>query len=291
MTPPDDISEGVPSMTGPRVYVSVDMEGIAGISRVENVAPGHSTYSRGQVLMVEEANAAVRGAFDAGASAVVVADSHGPMDNLPPDLLDPRASLLNGSPRPCGMAEGLERSFDAALFIGYHAAAGSTGVLSHTFTPFWTDFRLNGSTASEADVNALAASEHGVPVKLMTGDDQICEAGIRGVDGLRTVQVKRSLSWTSAESLAPSEARARIHEAARAAVADETIAPATQPGNLTVELDLRSPAYADVIELVPTVRRLTALTVSVDCSDAAGIHRFVTVASFLATSATPSPIR
>lgn len=278
-------------MSGPRVYISVDMEGIAGISRLENVAPGHSTYERGQILMTEEANAAVRGAFDAGACEVVVADSHGPMDNLPPDLLDSRALLLHGSPRPCGMAQGLDEDYDAALFIGYHSAAGTPGVLSHTFAPFWTDFRLNGATASEADINALHAGEHGVPVKLLAGDDQICAAGILGIERLHTVEVKRHLSYTSAQSISPQMARSRIHEAAAAAVADTSIHAATLPETLTVEIDLRTPAYADVIGLVPTVERLSAMTVRVECTNAAGILRFATIASALSISATPAPTR
>jgi D-amino peptidase len=269
-------------VSGPRVFISVDMEGVAGISRLENASPAHSSYARGQLLMVEEANAAVRGAFDAGASDVVVADSHGPMDNLSPELLDPRARLVNGSPRACGMMDGLDVNHDIVFLIGYHAAANSPGVLSHSFTGWWSDFRLNGVTVSEADVNTLYAASLGVPVALLTGDDRICGSPAGGMTRLRTVAVKQCLSHTSANAMSPQQARTAIYEAAKSTVSEGSWPTATVPDRLRVEADLKASAYADLVAMVPTVERVSELTVGIDCGDVGDIYRFISVAGTLA---------
>ncbi|MCD2106251.1 M55 family metallopeptidase [Rhodococcus erythropolis] len=148
------------------VYISVDMEGIAGIATLDQIVRGGHGYQRAQALMTAEANAAIAGAFDAGAQSVLVNDSHGTMDNLLHAELDPRTRVLFGSPKLQCMAEGLTAEHDVALFVGYHAPAGGPGVLAHTFSALFTDVRLDGRTVSESDVNSLYAATHGVPVGL-----------------------------------------------------------------------------------------------------------------------------
>ena len=277
-------------MTGTSVYISVDLEGVAGVARLNNTAPGHSTFPRGQVLMTEEANAAVAGAFDAGASRVVVADSHGVMDNILPELLDARATLVSGSPRTCGMVCGLTEEFDAAFFVGYHAAAGQPGVLAHTFTGHWTEVRVNREPQSEADVIALVAGEFGVPVKLLTGDDETCTSGIRGVSGLRTVEVKKHLAYNAALSLSPTAARDAIRAGAARALTDD-IAALVVPDRIQVDIDLKAPGAAELAAAVPTVERLTQHTVRVECTSMAGVYAFITVVSALAAHAVSAVTR
>ena len=116
------------------VYISVDMEGIAGIATLDQTIRGGGGYHRAQMLMTAETNAAIAGAFDAGATSVLVNDSHGTMDNLLHADLDPRARLIFGTPKMQCMAEGLTSDHDVALFVGYHAPAGGPGVLAHTFS-------------------------------------------------------------------------------------------------------------------------------------------------------------
>ncbi|GAA3166939.1 hypothetical protein GCM10020255_053070 [Rhodococcus baikonurensis] len=106
------------------VYISVDMEGIAGIATLDQTIRGGGGYHRAQMLMTAETNAAIAGAFDAGATSVLVNDSHGTMDNLLHADLDPRARLIFGTPKMQCMAEGLTSDHDVALFVGYHAPAG-----------------------------------------------------------------------------------------------------------------------------------------------------------------------
>ncbi len=107
------------------VFVSIDMEGIAGIAHLKQVWRGSDDFPASRELMTGEANAAVAGAFDGGATGVVVNDSHGDMYNLLAEKMDPRAELLIGSPKPLSMMQGFGAEFDVALFIGYHAGAGT----------------------------------------------------------------------------------------------------------------------------------------------------------------------
>src|SRR5690349_20270992 len=117
------------------VYVSVDMEGVAGISALQQVMRGSGDFPEARRLMTLEANAAVEGACDAGATSVVVNDSHGDMFNLLPEELDPRAELLTGTPKPWSMMQGFGPGYAVALFIGYHAPAGTeAAVLDHTYS-------------------------------------------------------------------------------------------------------------------------------------------------------------
>jgi D-amino peptidase len=117
------------------VFISIDMEGIAGIAHLQQVWRGSDDFPASRLLMTREANAAVAGAFDGGATGVVVNDSHGDMYNLLAEEMDPRAELLIGSPKSWSMMQGFGPDFDVALFIGYHASAGTEGaVLDHTYS-------------------------------------------------------------------------------------------------------------------------------------------------------------
>ena len=162
-----------------QVYISVDMEGIAGIATLDQTVTGQSGYCSAQSLMTAETNAAIAGAFEAGATSVTVSDSHGKMDNLLHAELDPRARLVFGTPRAQCMAHGITPDQDVALFIGYHAPGGTPGVLAHTFSSEFIRMRINGHEVSEAEVNALYATSRGVPVGLITGDGQICALAAR----------------------------------------------------------------------------------------------------------------
>src|ERR1700709_2551768 len=115
-----------------KIYISADIEGVAGVVTTLQGTPGNLEYERARRLMTEEVSAAIDGAFAGGATEIVVNDSHGPMVNLIPELLDPRAELIIGRPKPMNMCAGLAAGFDAVFFTGYHSGAGRHGVLSHT---------------------------------------------------------------------------------------------------------------------------------------------------------------
>lgn len=248
-----------------KVYISVDMEGISGIATFDQVIRGGTGYPRAQELMTAETNAAIEGAFEGGASEVLVNDSHGTMDNLLHEQLDPRARLIFGSPKAFCMAEGLTSDFDLAMYVGYHAPAGSEGVLAHSFSSYFNSFTLNGEIASEASVNALFAATRGVPVGLVTGDDVICAIADRSFKGVRTVPVKVAHGVTAANSLSPARARKAIRENAAAAVhgiAATRLLPV--PDQLRLEIGFQTALAAELVEAVPGVKRINNLTISRD---------------------------
>src|SRR5918992_6153816 len=129
---------------------------------------GHEDYPIARRLMTGDANAAIAGAFDAGATEVVVCDSHGPARTLLVEELDSRATLVRGLHKPGKMVEGLDSSFDAVCLVGYHARAGAAhGILNHTWLgKEIQDVWLNGEPAGELRLVAAVAGHFGVPVVL-----------------------------------------------------------------------------------------------------------------------------
>src|SRR5262245_16833044 len=149
-----------------RIYISVDMEGVCGITHLAQCRPSHPDYGRFRRLMTEEVNAAVAGAVDAGATDVLVNDSHFTMTNVVIEELHPAASLISGTNKPFCQMEGLDKSFDGVFFIGYHEGDGEgDGVVNHTLMSATIRcVRVNDLVVDEAMINARVAGSHGVPV-------------------------------------------------------------------------------------------------------------------------------
>ena len=248
------------------VLISVDMEGVAGIATRQQIHPQGRDYPIARALMTAEANAAVAGAFDGGATSVVVNDSHGPMDNLLGEQLDQRADYVVGDPKPLDMMQEVTPQTGVVLFVGYHAgAADPAGVLAHTYSGSgFAEVRLNGRSISEAELNALMAAAAGVPVGLVTGDDVICAVAEKAFPGVITVPVKTALGRTAARSKHPAAAREAITAGAARAVASataRTIRPVPIPDELVIEAELRPNGAIEMAALVPGTERTDARTV------------------------------
>lgn len=203
-----------------KVFISTDFEGVAGIVDWDQIMVGSSDYEMGRRLLLGELNAAIDGAIAAGATEFVVNDSHSSMRNLSPDLLHGQARLITGKHKPMYMMEGLDASFDAILFLGYHGSIGaSQSVLSHTYNPraIW-EVRINGEIVGETALNALVAAHYDVPIALVTGDQVTVEEARRLNPEPVCVEVKRSISRYASESLHPEVARELIHTGARHAL-------------------------------------------------------------------------
>jgi D-amino peptidase len=241
------------------VFISIDMEGIAGIATREQCRRGADDYAMGRRLMTAEANAAIAGAADADADHIVVRDAHGDMANLIPDDLDRRAELIFGSPSALSMMEGIDRrDFDVALFIGYHAGAGvGDGVLAHTYSgASFYDVRIDGQTMTETELNARLAGLYGVPIGLVTGDDRICELAEQRLDGVRTVAVKRGHGVNVTASMHPEAACEAIREATSSVVTRANdLTPFTADGPFHLEVDLTDLRRAELCAMPPGVER------------------------------------
>lgn len=271
-------SGGAQATPRKKVYISVDLEGIAGVVANTQTSPGGANYEWARKLMMAETNAAIEGAFAGGATEVLVNDSHGPQTNLRPDELDRRAMLITGQPKPLGMTQGLDSTFDAAIYIGYHAP-GSTAdaVHGHTFSGALKVVRLNGKEVGEYGLNAMVAGHWGVPVVFIAGDKAAVEMArdfIPGVDGL---VVKDGIGFYAARTMHPLEARERITAGVRAALLKRVARqPVSLGSSITLEIELASLAYADQVALIPGIRR-TGRTVSYTASDALTIYKVARV--------------
>lgn len=270
-----------------KIFISADIEGIAGVMRPEQCSPGHAEYQIARGLMEQEVNAAIDGAFAAGASEVVVADSHAMMTNLRAENIDHRARLLQGKPRLLSMLEGLDSSFSGMMFIGYHSAAGEFGVLAHTINGrAFAQVMINGKVMSECDIYASAGNEQGVPLWLVTGDD-ILQREIKKdyPQAVEFVCVKRAISQTTAESISPQYARQAIREAAVRAVkaaCNQPVSCVSAPYRL--QLRASKPVLADLFALIPGVKRHDAVTVGYQAEQMTTLIRLLSVFSYLAST-------
>jgi D-amino peptidase len=206
---------------GLKVFISVDMEGLAGVVAGPDVSPGAPDYPHFRAIMAGETNAAIEGAFRAGATDVLVRDAHGDKRNLLPADVDPRARLLRGaSAGPKNMMEGIDSTFDAVVFIGYHAKAGTPGaILEHTSTGNVVDFAINGVSLPEGGYNALTAGLYGVPVVFIAGDRAVVDQ-VRALLGpIGAVAVKEEIG-DAALGMSPKRAQEEIRRGVEQAIRD-----------------------------------------------------------------------
>src|SRR5262245_11120865 len=267
-----------------KVWISCDMEGVAGIVDWSQCTPDDPVaYARGCALMLAEVNAAIDGATAAGADEIVVNDSHGRMFNLDPAELHARASYLAGRHKPLYMMQGLDESVDAAFLIGYHGSiSGSPSVLSHTYNPeVVSGARINGRWVGESGLNALVTQHYGVPIALVSGDQVTRDETEPFAPDAEYVVVKESITRFSALNLHPHESCDRVREAARSAVekvAAGTVSVASIDSSVRLELDTQTGDMAAVATWVGGVERLDERTVLIAGDDLLDVfRRFVAV--------------
>ena len=275
-----------------RIYISVDMEGVAGIAHPHQVTFARGVdrvdYDRSRGLMAAEANAAIEAAFEAGAQEVVVNDSHWQMRNLRAEDLDPRARLVIGD-KPLSMTEGIGEdpggTFDGAAFIGYHAGAGhGSGVIAHTYSSATVmEVRVNGEAHNEAALNAIRLGHFGIPVILVSGDDALGGEVERLLPWAERVLVKRGLGYSTADSLSPSEARAAIGAGIRTALGRMSEMEPYRPSlPLAGEVDFRFPVHAAFAAVLPDIERTGPRTVGFGAPDGDRFYRLFLAAFRLA---------
>ncbi len=200
-----------------RVFICFDMEGISGIVHLTDCNEGGMDYQYFRKISTDEVNAAIRGAFKAGATKVVVRDAHETMRNLIPDKIDPRVNLIRGGDGadPEIMMQGAEGGFDALVFIGHHSAAGTPrGVLAHTMVVDGVqEFTINGRQIPEMAYCALIAGKYGIPAAYLSGDDVACAQAkeIFG-DNFATTVTKKAMGWKTAECFPVNEVHRKIEE-------------------------------------------------------------------------------
>ena len=213
------------SKNGMKVFISVDMEGITGAANFDELGISSfggregKDYDYFRVLMTKETNAAIEGALEAGATEIVVRDAHSSQRNMFPDMLHKNAKLLRASSGGFkDMVEGIDETFDAAIFIGYHAKAGTpNAVLGHTVSLDVMDISINGISLSEAGISALIAGYYNVPVVFVSGDLALCSQTKNLFGDVETVSVKESIG-SAVLNLHPEVSREKIRKGVQKAL-------------------------------------------------------------------------
>jgi D-amino peptidase len=265
-----------------RVYISVDMEGIAGVNHPDPTDPSDRRYPVAVELMVGETNAAIEGALAAGATDILVNDSHWNMYNLLPADLHPSARVLQGQ-KAWSMVAGAQRgadgaaSFDVALFVGYHTRAGHPrGTIAHTYSGSPVESRLDGRPTGEYGMNALVLGAWGIPVGMVAGDDGLAEEVEGWLPWAERVVVKTMDGGRSAVSPHPSVARDRVRAGAERAVrraAAGELQTLAVPPPIVIEVDFARGVIADHAAIIPGVERAGDRTVRVVSDDPETAYR------------------
>jgi len=248
-----------------KVFISVDMEGISGVVHGDHTSSSGLDYARARKWMTEEANAAIDGALAAGATEILVNDSHGNMRNLLLEELRPQAQLITGSPKTLSMMEGIDNTFDAVVFVGYHAAAGTAkGVLDHTYSGRTvSNIWINGRPMNEAILNAAIAGHYGVPVVFIAGDAAVVAQTKEVLGDIEGVAVKEGVARYAAKSLHPETVHKLIREGVQRGVERRKtmrLFKLEQP--IRLEIEFVNSGMADMAELIPGVKRIDGRKVS-----------------------------
>lgn len=234
------------------LYISVDMEGISGLVDYTHVDSRLHNYERGRKIMTQEANAVITAAFEKGFKEVVVNDSHSKMNNILVEELHPATKLITGDVKPFSMVQGLDESFDAAIFVGYHAMASVKGVMTHSMIFGVRNMYINDVQVGELGFNAYVAGYYGVPVIMVAGDDQTALEAENLIPGIHCAVVKEATSRSSAKSLTPIKAQELIKERTWQAMEDiHTIKPLIPPKNPLLRIEFANYGQAEWANLMP----------------------------------------
>jgi D-amino peptidase len=273
-----------------KVYISVDMEGVAGTVTADQLSPAGFEYDRFRRFMTNEALAAVQAAKHAGASEIVVSDSHGNGENLLVESFPTDVKIVRSWPRHGGMMAGLDATFDAALFVGYHASTTNPhGVRAHTMSSaHLAKVILNGSAVSEGEFNAAYAGALGVPVIFASGDDVAMAELKSRVGNLETVETKRALGFHSAETLTPDAAVERIQAGAQAAFTRmHDFKPFVIKPPIILEITFKNYTPAEMLTYLRIVERVDSHTVRFVGKEMAEISDFIDFVDTYSPDMTP----
>lgn len=273
-----------------KVYISVDMEGVVGTVTGDQLGPSGFEYGRFREFMTREALAAVEAAKAAGATEIVVSDSHGNGENLLIELFPPDVRIVRSWPRRLQMMAGVDRSVDAVVFIGYHASTTNPqGVRAHTFSSATlTRVALNGTEVTEGAWNAAIAGHFGVPVVMISGDDAAVAEVRKVVGDIEGAEVKKSLGFHAAMTMTPQASYELIAQKVRAGLARRaSIEPYVVSTPVTVDVSFKHYLPAEVLAYLPGVERVDAHSIRFRARDMLEASDFMVVINTYRPDLTP----
>jgi D-amino peptidase len=261
-----------------KVLISVDMEGITGAVTSEQLGPAGFEYGRFREFMTGEALAAVEAAKESGATEIVVVDAHGNGQNLLIERFPADVRLVRSWPRPLMMMEGIDSTFSAAVFIGYHSATTNTkGVRAHTISSgSLAAVELNGVAVGESGINGAIAGHFGVPVVAISGDDAAVAEAQQLLGPIEGAVVKRSISFHSANTVTPAGGVALIKERVKAGLARRaTLRPYVVRGPIRLDVTFKNYTPAEIVSYLPGIQRLNAHAIRFTGRDMIEVSRFL----------------
>lgn len=265
--------------TSLKIYISADMEGVAGVVTEAQLGPGGFEYERFREFMTAEVNAAIDAARAAGATEILVSDSHGNGQNLLIDRMPIDVMIVRSWPRELSMMEGIDETFDGVIFIGYHASTANTrGVRAHTMSSAnITDFRLNGKSMSEGSMNAAIAGQFGVPVIMVSGDDVAVAETQVIVGDMEGAVVKWARGFHSAITMTPEAAQEVIRTRTASAVSRiDEFEPYVLETPIEVELTLKHYQPVELLAYLPYIERVNSHTIRFTARDMTEVSKFLT---------------
>lgn len=273
-----------------KVLISVDMEGITGVVTAEQLGPTGFEYARFREFMTAEALAAVEAAKEGGAAELLVVDAHGNGQNLLIERFPADVRVIRSWPRPLSMMQGIDSTFHAVVFIGYHSATTNPeGVRAHTISSAtFAAVKLNGVPAAESGINAAIAGHFGVPVVAISGDDAAVGELQRLVPGAEGAVVKRAISFHSANTLTPAAGQALIREKVKAGLAKRaSIRPHVVRGPIRLDITYKNYTPAEIVTYLPGVERVDAHTIRFTARDVTEVARFIQFLTTYSAGMTP----
>jgi D-amino peptidase len=260
----------------PKIFISVDMEGIGGIGTPAMTSPTGKDYALGRKLMTDEVNAVIGAILQRGPAEILVNDSHGDMQNLLNDQIDPRVLYNQGAVKPLGMVEGLDSTYAAAIFLGYHSRAGTpNGFIAHTGTGAVKGLWLNDIEVGEGELNAAYAGSVGVPVILAAGDSAFVEQFTRTVKA-EAVATKYANTPQSARLIHPQIVRERLVAATGRALGGRASAkPWVIAKPVKVRLRLADNLTPQILQAIPGVRQVDGFTVEFTAQNMGDAYRLI----------------
>lgn len=261
-----------------KIYISADMEGVTGVVTQEQLGPAGFEYARFREFMTLEVLAAVEAAFEGGATEVVVSDSHGNGQNLLVERLPKNVTVVRSWPRPLMMMQGIDETFDGAIFIGYHTGTTNpAGIRAHTISSArLADVRLNGTSVAEAGINAAIAGHFNVPVIMVSGDDEVAKETAALLGDVETAVVKWAYGFHSARTLTPEAGRDLIREKVRRAVGRiREFKPYRVTAPVTLDVRFKNYRPAEVLAYLSTVERTDAHAVRFRGRDMVEVSKFL----------------
>ncbi|SEQ08786.1 M55 family metallopeptidase [Piscibacillus halophilus] len=271
-----------------KLYMSVDMEGITGLPDYTFVDSQLHNYERARRIMTEEANHIIETAFKYGCDYFLVNDSHSKMNNLLVDELFDEAELITGGVKPHSMVEGLDESYQGAIFLGYHARAGQPGVMSHSMTFGVRNFYVNDVAVGELGLNAYVAGHYEVPVILVGGDDGAANEAEQLIPNIVTAAVKQSITRQAVKTLTPKKSGELLREKTIEAIENlDQIKPLIPPKQPTFRIEFNNYGQAEWAALMPgTEIEPNSCVVKFEAKDILEAYRAMLVMTELAMQST-----